>query len=231
MGNNMPPIDDENGVPLQPKREPMFNAPLSMVLLSGGLVALYFLYSVQSDQVKNGILIDYALFPERFFAEAGSGYAYDGWIGKALPFIGHGLLHADWAHVLMNSVFALAFASGVVRVLGWWRTLLVYAGAQIGGALLYLYLSQLLPSQASIAVGASGAVSGLTGAAFLFMAQGHFLSRQFGIYSAVFLVGNVMLALAGPALLGSAIAWEAHVGGYIVGALMALGFSRDVAES
>ncbi len=223
--------NSENYCPEQNGREPMFNAPLSMVLLCGTLLVLYFLYSIQSDQVKNGILIDYALFPERFFAAPHSGYAYDSWIETVLPFLGHGLLHADWMHVLMNAIFALAFGAGVVRVLGWWRTLLIYAGSQFGGALLYLYLSQFLSSQASIAVGASGAVSGLTGAAFLFMAQGRFLSRQFAMYSAVFLVGNIMLALAGPALLGSAIAWEAHVGGYIVGALMALFLSAYVAES
>lgn len=231
MINSIPPIDPNETSSSEQKREPMFNAPVSMVILSALLVVLYFLYSIQSYEVKQILLIDYALFPERFFAGANSQFAYDNALSKALPFIGHGLLHADWMHVGMNAAFALAFGSGVVKVFGWWRTLLIYAGSQIGGAALYLIISQMGDGQTSIAVGASGAVSGLTGAVFLLMAKGRLVSEQFVKLSGFFLVGNIALAFLGPALFGSAIAWEAHVGGYMVGAMLSAGMLRYLAES
>ncbi len=231
MVNKEPPIDPNEISSDEGVKEPVFNAPISMVLLSALLVVCYLVYSLQGEETKFAILVDYALFPDRYFAEAGSFKAYANWYDGPLTFLTHGLLHADWAHVGMNAVFALAFGTGVVRALGVWRTLIIYVASQIGGALFYLYFGQIMGGDTSIAVGASGAVSGLTGAVFLLMAKGQMLSRQFGVLSCVFLLGNVMLAVVGPTLLGSVIAWEAHVGGYIVGGLSAAIMLRYVAES
>ena len=46
------------------------------------------------------------------------------------------------------------------------------------------------------------------------------LERRFLSASAVFLVGNIVLAFLGPSLFGSAIAWQAHIGGYVAGAVL-----------
>ena len=46
------------------------------------------------------------------------------------------------------------------------------------------------------------------------------LSRPFLTASMLFLVANLVLAFIGPAMLGAGIAWQAHVGGYVAGALI-----------
>ena len=51
--------------------------------------------------------------------------------------------------------------------------------------------------------------------------------RRFLTASAVFLVGNVILAFLGPSLFGAEIAWQAHVGGYVAGALLFRFLARD----
>ena len=159
MVNSNEPIDDNEETPepaLEPSgREPIFNAPLSMVLLSFLLLGLHFLFTLQSDEEKIGIVIDYALFPKRFFSEIGSELGYASVFEAGIPFITHGLMHADWAHVGLNAVFALAFGTGVLKVLGFWRTLIIYFLAQLGGAALFLAMTKLLPSEAGFAIGAS----------------------------------------------------------------------------
>lgn len=227
MVNSTPPIEPNSPTP----REPMFNAPLSMVILSALLIGAHFLFTLLPQQQREILLIDYSLFPERFFASAGSPYVYESWIEKAAPLVGHGFLHGDWMHVLMNAVFALAFGAGVVRTIGWWKTLCVYAAAQFGGGLLFLYIQNIFDTEGAIGIGASGGVSGLTGAVFLMMSGGRVMSQQFALLTAIFCGLNAVMAVFSPAFMGSAIAWEAHIGGYIVGAALMVGFLPYVAES
>jgi membrane associated rhomboid family serine protease len=77
---------------------------------------------------------------------------------------------------------------------------------------------------AGAAVGASGGVSGLFAAAFLldpFTGRRRQLwDRNFLVLTGVFIAINVLLVYAGPMLLGTGIAWEAHAGGYVAGALL-----------
>jgi membrane associated rhomboid family serine protease len=84
-------------------------------------------------------------------------------------------------------------------------------------------------------IGASGAISGLM-AAGLRMLPGMFpwavpgeaplapiLSRQILTFSASWAVLNVVFGLAGAGILGAdgPLAWEAHLGGYLAGLLLA----------
>ncbi|WP_018997847.1 rhomboid family intramembrane serine protease [Hirschia maritima] len=231
MVNSNAPIDGNEETPEPSEREPIFNAPLSMVMLSLLLLGLHFLFTLQSDEEKIETIIDYALFPKRFFSEIGSELGYASVVDAGIPFITHGLMHADWAHVGLNAVFALAFGTGVLKVFGVWRTLTIYVLSQFGGAVLFLAMTQILSSEAGFAIGASGAVSGLTGVVFLLMAGGTIATKQFALLSSVFVFGNIVLAIVGPALFGSLIAWEAHIGGYVVGCILASIMLKTIAET
>jgi len=97
---------------------------------------------------------------------------------------------------------------GLEQVLGRVRFLAVYLLSAVGGSVLYYYL---VPADQP-ALGASGAIFGLFGAWFVVSRRLHLDSR--GI---VVLIG---INLAFGFFYSSAIAWQAHVGGLITGAVI-----------
>ena len=206
----------------------MFNAPPLVLGVAIGLVALHGLTYLLSHEGQERLLYDYALVPQRFFAPSGDPDAYPNLGAKLLTLASTGLLHAGWLHVLVNSGMLLAFGAQVLRLLGSgagaalrWLALLL--GSTIAGSLAYLVFDHLLPSEASAAVGISGGVSGLMGAAFLvgFDGQGvSLVAPRFLTMTIAFLLANLVLAFGGSSIAGAGIAWQAHVGGYVAGAMM-----------
>lgn len=221
----------------QTTRAPIINAPLPLTAFALLLIALHGLRVFSPETFQIAALYNGALFPERFWGWAGSqivtaGTAppYDGIGGALAPLFASTLLHGDWFHVILNAVFLVAIGKPVLEIISFLRggygasaiaTLfaLIFL-SQAGGGLLYLLVNN---PDGPIAVGASGGISGLMGAYFLMRdgAAARLLSRGFMTVSAIFIVGNALFALIGPALLGMGIAWEVHVGSYIAGALMA----------
>lgn len=213
--------------PREPERQPLFNAPLIAVGMAALLVALHGATYLLSDRGWVEMTYNYALAPRRFFAEAGADIAYDGAVAKLLTLVSSGFLHGGWMHVIMNSGMLLAFGTPVARTLGRdapgvGKWLAVFFGAVALGSIVYLVLKG---PTGGAAVGASGGVSGLMAAAMLIAPDGTVrspLSRGFLTFTAIFAVANVALALAGPWVLGAGVAWEAHAGGYLAGAIFML---------
>lgn len=161
---------------------------------------------------------------------------------SALPFslITYAFLHAGWPHLVINSVWLMAFGSVVLRRIGAIRFLMLFALSAIGAALFHFvtHVDDVMP-----VIGASGAVSGIMAAAIRFVFQpGESLSGfsldASGTYRApalpliktfrdrrtlrfilLWLAINILTGLAGvPLGLGEgSIAWEAHVGGFFTG--------------
>ena len=118
----------------------------------------------------------------------------------------------------------------MARRVGAWRFLGLSLLATLGGAIVHLIFHWGSPVAV---VGASGAVSGLMGAAFRFIlidpqstpvwppARLPLFSRPVLMWTAVWVVLNVVLGVTGfaPEGFGRAVAWEAHLGGYFVGLL------------
>ncbi|MDQ8029044.1 MAG: rhomboid family intramembrane serine protease [Brevundimonas sp.] len=134
-------------------------------------------------------------------------------------------LHAGWAHVAMNASGALAFGPPVARLMPGLRGaigfLLFYIACGVAGALGYGLLH--LDSQA-LAVGASGAVFGLTGAAIRLLGSidgrlKALTNRRVLQLSAILMAVNAATGLIGfaPGMEGVSIAWEAHAFGYLFG--------------
>jgi len=98
------------------------------------------------------------------------------------------------------------------RVLGSVRYLAVYLASALGGSIAYFFIA---PPYVQ-ALGASGAIFGLFGAWFV-------LSRRLGLDSrqVVFLIVlNLAIGFAVPY-----IAWQAHVGGLVTGALLTAAYA------
>ena len=212
-------------IPRRPDRQPFINAPLLVVLMSALLVALHALVAFSPDDVWSQVMWDYAVFPARFWAPAGSPDVYPDHISGLITLVSTALLHADWMHVMVNSLMLLAFGTPVARALGrdargWAFWMLLFVGSVIGGSALYLILANV---GSPYLVGASGGTSGLIAAAFLldpWGAKRPLWAREFVGFSAAFAVMNLLLVYAGPYLFGAGVSWEAHLGGYVVGALL-----------
>lgn len=98
------------------------------------------------------------------------------------------------------------------RLLGRWRFLGVYLLSAIGGSVLYYYMAPYV-----LAAGASGAIFGLFGAWFVVARRLRLDTR--GIV--LLIVINLVFSF----LYRSQIAWQDHVGGLIVGALITLAYA------
>lgn len=220
-------------MPTQSRQPPIINAPWPVAAFAFLLIGLHFLRTLLPNGLENAVFYYGALIPERFWAPAGgvsmSGMpAYGSPLDAFLPLVASGFLHGDWMHVVINAAFIVALGKPILEIFRrvWpgrepaaslWL-LALFLVSQVFSGLAYLVSN--IPD-GGIAVGASGGASGLL-AAVLLLREGPetwLASRRFLVTSAVFVVGNALFALVGPSLLGTGIAWEAHVGGYIAGAL------------
>ncbi|MCU4180481.1 rhomboid family intramembrane serine protease [Bosea sp. BH3] len=154
----------------------------------------------------------------------------------------YGFLHGSWLHLVSNAVWLAAFGSPVARRLGSWSFLNLMALSTIGGALLHWWSRELevLPL-----VGASAGVSGATAAAvrFVFAPGMRFgelgndavvraiPAEPFGqlwrnsralLFIAIWFATNILFGAGMVPIFGeeTSIAWEAHIGGFVVGLLL-----------
>lgn len=208
---------------------PFFTAPQSVLWLTGLVVLAHGLRIILPEAVQNDLFYWFALIPQRLdfmLSGAAAGDAYSP-LGLLIASFGHAGLHGDWLHVIMNMGMLLALGTPLARRLSTTGFLLVFFASVLAGAATFFAVSLLLPAVhgGALAIGASGGVSGVLAGAFMLMADPRagwstLISRSFLTTSAAFLVINAILAFGGPALLGTGIAWEAHIGGYVVGALV-----------
>jgi membrane associated rhomboid family serine protease len=160
-----------------------------------------------------------------------------GWgdVLTAIELITHSFLHGGAAHLIVNSIWLAVFGSPLAVRIGTVRFLLFWAVTAAAGALAIVILDPEFPG---VLIGASGAISGMAGAATRYgfridrsrvpaAYSGSVLPvatviqmRQVYTFILVWAVTNV---LAGAGLLtggGQAIAWQAHLGGFAAGFLL-----------
>jgi membrane associated rhomboid family serine protease len=117
-------------------------------------------------------------------------------------------VHGSFFHILFNMWSVYVFGAMLERQLGRVRFLALYFVSGIGGS---VAVSLIAPGVA--AIGASGAIFGLLGAFFV-------IERKLGgrgVQILVLVALNLAIGFFVPG-----IAWQAHVGGVIVGALVGL---------
>lgn len=131
----------------------------------------------------------------------------------------HSVLHGGPLHLIMNGAVFLGLGGMLANGLGVWRFYALFFGSAIGGALVFGALSEAVGPL----VGASGGIFGFFGALKRWelkwmRATGAPKRRLFSTIAVLILV-NVMLAFAGPG--EGSVAWEAHLGGFVFGWLLA----------
>jgi membrane associated rhomboid family serine protease len=275
--SDFPPAGDLEG----PRREPIFSVPLVVVALIATLIAAYAVFDILSPAKQDAALslfaflpgrLTLAIWPERLsdlIARAASDpsalaeatllrhfHLATGGI-RLWTLLTYAFMHGSWTHVLLNSVWLVAFGPPVARRFGAPRFLAFFALTAVAGALAHWIFYQM---DFAPLIGASAADSGLMAAATRFIfepggplgsPQGFSLSageadplrpapplarllrqrRPLG-FIAIWMATNVVFG-AGAQALGASdapIAWIAHVGGFFAGLVAFPLFDRAAAH-
>ncbi|MFC6488947.1 rhomboid family intramembrane serine protease [Nitratireductor sp. GCM10026969] len=211
------------------RREPVFNLPGVVIALIALCVGVHLIRTLLLSQPADLlVLVHFAFLPLRYTG----GYPLD--IYALLSPVTYAFLHGSVAHLAVNMIWLAAFGSPLANRLGTGRFLLLWTATVLAAVLLHFALH---PYDAAPLVGASGAVSGMMGAAARFAfridrSTGKpgfagpvlplplvFRSRIAVVFLLVWMVVNLIVGL-GSGIGGTPrIAWEAHIGGFLVGFL------------
>ena len=137
--------------------------------------------------------------------------------------ISSGFLHGSWWHLLFNLYALFSFGESLEAVIGGTNFLFIYFVSLIGGNVLSLYIHRF-DSQYS-AIGASGAVCGIIFASIVIFPEmeiGMFL-LPFSLTSWMYGLLFVLISIYGIKSRMSNIGHDAHLGGALLGMLVAVG--------
>lgn len=229
--------------PLRPEigtkiRQPAFLAPRAVVLLIALLFAVHLLRSILAPGFDRFIIVMLGVLPIRYLAGAEGVILVlpGGPVLASLPFVSHAFLHANFMHLALNAAWLLAFGSAVARRTGTRKFLLLYVICAIAGAVAHVLVN---PGSQIPMIGASGAISGMMGASFrvampTVLGSSHHTEitplsdRRLLTICGIWIATNLVFGLSGlrvgeQVLL---IAWDAHIGGFLAGLLLAGLFAR-----
>ncbi len=219
-------------------RQPMFNVPRSVLIALGLVLAVHLLRISLGEEEGLRLLLALAFIPARYAANAP--VLPGGETADFTSFVTYMFVHANWVHLIVNSIWMLAFGSAVAQRVGDLRFALFSLLCGVAGAALHLALhfGELVP-----VVGASAAISGQFAGAirFVFSVSGSGFGRDPQALRSVPLA-PIWVTLQNPRILifivvwvglnflfgagvgnfageGGSIAWEAHLGGFVVGLL------------
>lgn len=209
-------------------REPVFNIPgIVLTIIAACAIIHAVRYYVLDPETDYAILLRFAFIPARWTGEFGIDiYAF------VSPFT-YAFLHGSIAHLVINSIWLATFGSPLANRLGPSRFAVFWLVTSFLSAVAYfaLHVHDVVP-----VIGASGAISGMMGAAARFGFQTANIGRKRAFAGPVLPLGLVMRSrtvlaflavwfaanfLAGigafgtPA--GASVAWEAHIGGFFAG--------------
>ena len=256
------------------RAEPMFNAPIVVLGLIAVLIGIYAAFNWAPVAIQDRVIRDYAFIPGRLTIAIWPDRLIDllkrvntdpaalqqarqirelqvlGGGAKPWTVLTYAFMHGSWTHVLLNCVWLVAFGPPIARRFGSARFLLFMAATAIASALAHWVIS---PMDFSPLIGASGADSGLMGAATRFMFQpgaplgafgstsrpqietvpaaslsGVFMERRSLIFILIWFGTNLIFG-AGAQTLGFSdmpVAWIAHLGGFIAGLVLFPLFDR-----
>ncbi|WP_274427058.1 rhomboid family intramembrane serine protease [Chelativorans sp. YIM 93263] len=233
--------DEETDLETEPRRrEPIFNMPGVVTLLIAVCVAVHLVrVYVLSPSGNVEVLARFAFIPMRYT----SGLPLD--IYAFLSPLTYAFLHGGVAHLAINMIWLAAFGSPLANRIGTARFLLFWGATVLAAVFLHFILHpyDILPL-----VGASGAISGMMGAAARFgfridRTEGRaafagpvlplpmvFRSRIAVVFLVVWMAVNLVVGLTSGIGDSPRIAWEAHIGGFLVGFFFIHAFDRKRPE-
>jgi len=215
----------------QGSRQPFLRAPPVVLWLIAILIGAHALRVFVFAQQSDTLFVTYGFVPARYSSVFLATHAVDPgtWLDRALPFVTYMFLHGGFAHVAINSVWLLAFGPVVARRFGTLLFLIFFLVCGIGGAAAHLVSNW---GSTAPVIGASAAISGLMAAGFRMLraasegrerALAPIFSRQILVWTALWAGVNVIAGVTGLGAGGGVqlVAWQAHLGGYATGLVLA----------
>jgi membrane associated rhomboid family serine protease len=224
----MLPYKDEN---------PTFLTPyVTVAIIAANLFVWVFVQTMGDGTEFYRSLCQLSLIPGEFLGRIPSGSALPGFQGLRciagggpvwITPISSMFLHGSWMHILGNMWFLWVFGNNIEDSMGHGRYLVFYLLSGLAGAMAQVFAN---PDSSAPMVGASGAISGIMGAYIVLYPRVRvrmftllvFYPLFFSI-SAFFVLGYwFLLQLLGAGLAdqtGGGVAFMAHVGGFLFGAL------------
>ena len=224
------------------RSEPIFNVPAVVIAVIAACVVVHLVrVYVLSEEDDLYFLATFAFIPARYGATAViEGELPGGWAADVWTFVTYAFIHGNATHLIVNSVWLLPFGSALARRIGTIRFLLFFAVTAAAGAAFHLATNF---GTVQVVIGASGAISGYMAASvrFAFQRGGPLdllrsgdpaayrvpsvplgaLVRDMRIVAFIgaWLGVNMLVGLGGLAMPGveQAVAWQAHIGGFLAG--------------
>lgn len=172
-----------------------------------------------------GIAEGYGVVPVELLTVTGRGGS--SLVAEPVTLITYQFLHGGWLHLLSNMAFLWVFADNIEDAFGRFGFALFYVLCGIFAALVHALMS---PTSAAPLIGASGAVSGVLGSYLLLYPKARIWVLVFmafpmklpalWILAAWIVFQFYSLFMATPD--GLAVAWWAHIGGFISGFFLTL---------
>lgn len=214
-----------------PAREPIFNLPTAILASLVIIAGIYGIQSLLEPEAAETFAITFGFAPIRYvYPLSAQGYE---WLWTPVTY---SLLHGSLEHLIFNGLWLAAFGTPVVRRIGSFRFILFWTISAAAGAGLHAAVNWGTPG---LMIGASAVVSALMGSAcrFAFSSRARFLpleivprlgifeslrERTVLVFTGAWLFGNLVIAIGLPLFgdMSAAIAWDAHIGGFLFGFLL-----------
>jgi membrane associated rhomboid family serine protease len=203
----------------------------TLPLVTVGLIALnllVFFEQLRAGPLAERLILSYGLVPARLvhWSELGGPPG----ALRFLPLLTSQFLHGGWLHLLGNLLYLWIFGDNVEDRLGHARFLVFYLVCGVAAGLAQVWAD---PSSPVPTVGASGAIAGVLGAYLVSYPKARvltfvpifFLPWLVEVPAVVFLalwfLTQVAMAVTGLGReLTGGVAWWAHIGGFVAGALL-----------
>ncbi len=210
------------------RRQTFWIATLALIVINTAV----FVYELMLGAHINQFIFIFGLIPARYTTP--HGIIISSWAGFLIPTFASMFIHGGWLHLIGNMLFLFVFGRSVEDRYGHGRFLAIYFLSGFGAAVTHIVFNvgSHVPT-----IGASGAIAGILGAYLISFPTARIttLIPLFFFFWTVrlpavlvllywfliqFVAGFQMLAIESATHTG--VAWWAHVGGFLLGVILAL---------
>ena len=229
--------------PAVPAPQPIFNLPSVVTAFIAIIVGVHLLrVLVLGPDAEIALILNAAFIPVRLSEPQEAAAFLPALEGaKVWMFVTYAFLHGDAMHLIINAIWMAAFATPVARRFGSVRFVLFTLAGAVGGAAVHYFAHM---HDAAPMIGASAALSAHMAASTRFAFEpggalsGHMRDRDAAdrqpaaplmrmlrnrramLFVVVWFAVNLLFGVTVGDVGSGSIAWEAHIGGFLVGLLL-----------